>query len=68
MDMTEDELCRLKVGVKEVGDHCILPDGFRVSITTQREGEPSSQSVTIPIKQFNQLIRWYVTPQEIPSK
>ncbi len=38
-----------------------LHDGYQVSIVKQRQGEKSTESISLPKKKFDEFVRWYVT-------
>jgi len=61
------KVCRLKTDNHATKDYWIITDGWNVTVCKQRSGESAEESMTIPLKDFNRLIRWYVKPQNFPS-
>jgi hypothetical protein len=62
---TLDKVCRLGRDNFSAGEHWILTDGFTVSVTAQKAGSAPTRQVTIPRKEFNKLISWYIRPQKL---
>lgn len=61
------KVCRLKSDNHSTKDYWIITDGCNVTVCKQRNGESAEESITIPLKDFNRLIKWYVKPQKLPS-
>lgn len=59
------KVCRLKTDNHATKDYWIITDGWNVTICKQRSGESAVESMTIPLKDFNRLIKWYVKPQNV---
>lgn len=58
-----DEVCSLRRDNFNTQNGWILTDGFDVTIAKQKDGEPSTESVTFSRKEFNRLVSWYFRPQ-----
>ncbi len=46
----------------------ILTDILTVTLAKQKNGEPSTQKITMPRAEFNRLIRWYIRDQKKTKK
>lgn len=57
---------QLRRSHRSFGGHWILTDGFTVSISQQKTGEPAKQHIKISRARFNQLIDWYLKDQARP--
>ena len=58
-------ICEIEMDSHSLKDYWILYDGHHVTITKQRMGEKSTESVTLPRRQFDALIAWYQRPQAV---
>ena len=58
-----DEVCSLRRDNFGIPTGWILTDGFNVTIAKQKDGEPSTESVTFSRQEFNRLVSWYFRPQ-----
>lgn len=65
---TNNKVCRLKTDNAATKDYWIITNGGNVTLCKQKSGEEAQGSITIPIKNFNRLIRWYVKPQKLPKR
>lgn len=54
---------KLKRSHRSFGNHSILTDGYRVSLSEQKVGEAPKQHIIISRTRFNQLIDWYLADQ-----
>lgn len=59
--LTENQICQLKRDNLDTPDYWLNVSPDHVCLTKQRVGEPSTESMNIPRKDFNRLARWYVT-------
>lgn len=63
-DATGDRnVTKLKRSHRSFGNHWILTDGYRVSLSEQKIGEAEKQHITMSRARFNQLIDWYLKDQ-----
>lgn len=58
-----DEVCSLRTDNFNIPTGWILTNGFQVTIARQRNGEPSTDSVSFSRKEFNRIVSWYFRPQ-----
>lgn len=59
------QILRLKTDNYSTDDFWILLNGDTVNIHEQRSGEKSKQNITIPRKDFDRLVKWYLREQEL---
>jgi hypothetical protein len=60
---TIDEVCTLRTDNFSIPSGWILTDGYQVTISKQKAGAPSTESVTFTRQEFNRLVSWYFRPQ-----
>ena len=60
-----DDLCRITRDNFDAGEFWIITDSVEVTIAHQIAGEEAKAMVTIPRREFNRLIRWYMRPQKV---
>lgn len=65
---TLNEICSLRTDHHDLKHSWILTDGVNVTITKQDVGCLSTESVTLPRREFNLLIDWYVKEQQTVSR
>ena len=58
-----EDVCQLRRDNYGIGDYWLCFDGFNVGITHQKLGHDPVASVSIPVREFNHLIRHYTKPQ-----
>lgn len=58
---TEDKVCAQKTDNTAAGNFFMLADGRSVTIGTSTDGV--GENCSIPRKEFNQLIDWYMADQ-----
>lgn len=58
---THDQICELKRDNVESGDFWMLLGEGELTICEQKSGSNPEQSLTIPRKNFDALVRWYMT-------
>lgn len=59
------QIIRLKTDNYSTDDFWILLNKDTVNIHEQRSGETSKQNITIPRKDFDRLVKWYLREQEL---
>lgn len=59
--LTENQIFHLKRTNLDTPDYWLNVSPDHVCLTKQRSGEPATESINIPRKDFNRLARWYVT-------
>jgi len=59
-----DDACALKTDNHDCKSGWIIVDGNNVSLSTQRDGEQPTGSVSFKRGDFNKLVRWYTKPQK----
>lgn len=60
-------IVRMRSDNASAGDYWIIHDGSIVTLAHQKVGGMCTESVNIPRKDFNRLIRWYIKPQTVKS-
>ena len=60
-----DEVCELQTDHHELKNWWISVDGYEVSIYEQRSGETVHSSVSVPKRQFDALVQWYMRQQKV---
>lgn len=60
---TLEEVCSLRRDNFNIPNGWIITDSFQVTMTKQKPGEASTESVTFSRKEFNRLVSWYFRPQ-----
>ena len=65
---TIDQVCALRRDNFDAGDFWIITDGYNVSLAEQKVGEKSTGMVTIPRREFNRLVTWYMREQKVSAK
>jgi outer membrane receptor for ferric coprogen and ferric-rhodotorulic acid len=63
MEASYKELLLLPRDGGTYANHWILSDGYTVSVVAQKPGEQPTQSITIPRRVFNALVRFYTKQQ-----
>ncbi len=61
---SETAVCRLRRDHYEIGDWCIMSDGYRVWISKQKLGESRTDHIEVPKRIFDQLLARYERPQK----
>lgn len=61
---TFDQLVTITSDNFDVGDFWIFTDTYTVTLAQQKTGEGASKMITIPRRDFNRLICWYLRPQK----
>ena len=64
MDAKGEEIMKLRRDNYDRPGFWILTDGYRVSVAAQKNGESPTGKVTMPLAEFNRLIRWYTKDQK----
>ena len=59
-----DDVCRLESDNFSSGKYWILHDRAGVTITEQTKGAELASQVTVPIKEFRDLVCWFTTQQK----
>lgn len=59
---TFDQVFDLKTDNMDTKEAWILTDGPTVTISTQRAGESATGKVTLSKRDFDRMVRWYLTP------
>lgn len=65
---TERQLLDLQKDNKGVKEAWIMLGVNRVTVCTQRSGEPAADTVSMPRGQFNRLVDWYLKDQKSRKK
>ncbi len=60
----EDQVCELQTSLHTLKNFWILTEGYRVSLYEQKSSESPTQHITIPKRQFDALVEWYMREQE----
>lgn len=60
----DSDLMKLRRDIKDTDDFWILHAGDHITLAEQRVGEPAKAMLTIPRRDFNKLIRWYMRDQK----
>ncbi len=66
-DAKGDKILQIRRDNLTAGDFWILADGHDVTVCAQQPGHAATASVTIPRKEFNRLVDWYMRDQK-PTK
>ena len=62
---TMDDVCSIRTDNAQTTGYWIISDCYQVTITKQKSGEDSTEKITIPKKDFNKFVKWYITPQKV---
>jgi hypothetical protein len=65
MESDYNSVCTLQRDNYTYGEHWILSDGYNVTVTTQARFEAPKQSITMPRREFNKLIKFYTKQQPV---
>lgn len=60
-----DQLCELGRDNWAYGNHWMLTDGYTVTVCAQKLGEKPTESITLPRRVFNALLKGYTQPQRV---
>ena len=60
-----EDVCQLRRDNYGIGDYWMCCDGYDVTVCHQKLGEAAQESCTIPMREFNHLVRQYTKPQRL---